>query len=73
MGNAAKQILEKALGLSATERSALIESLLASLDQPDPAIDTRWAEKAEARIDAVDRGEMETVSADDVFAKYGDS
>jgi len=70
MGAAAEKVLKEALHLSAAERAAVAESLLSSLDQPDLAIDQLWAKEAEARIDAADRGEMETVSAEEVFAKY---
>ena len=39
MSTVTKQILEKALVLPAAERADLVESLLASLDQPDARID----------------------------------
>ena len=70
MGTTADKVLKEALHLSAAERAAVAESLLSSLDQPDPQIDQLWAKEAESRIDAADRGEMETVSEEDVFAKY---
>lgn len=66
----AKKILEQALHLSQNERAVVVEGLLSSLDRPDSTIDELWAEEAEARIDAAERGEMETVSAQEVFAKY---
>jgi len=44
--------------------------LLASLDVPDPAIDAAWAHEADARVEAHDRGEIESIPAEDVFAKY---
>jgi len=70
VGATAEEVLKKALHLSAVERAAVAESLLSSLDQPDPGIDQLWAKEAEAGVDAADRGEMEIVSEDDVFAKY---
>ncbi|MGH8614798.1 MAG: addiction module protein [Gammaproteobacteria bacterium] len=66
----AKKILEQALHLSQQERAVVAESLLSSLDRPDPTIDQLWAQEAEARIDAAERGDMETVSEQEVFAKY---
>ena len=39
MSTITRRILEQALVLSATERAALVDSLLASLDQPDARID----------------------------------
>ncbi len=71
MNTTAKQLLDIAMHLPVLDRAAVAEKLLSSLDIPDPAIDKRWAEEAEARIDAHERGEMETVSAEDVFGKYG--
>lgn len=70
MSKAAKKILEQALNLSQRERAVVAEGLLSSLDKPDPAIDELWAREAEARIDAAERGEAETVSEQEVFAKY---
>lgn len=70
MSATAESILEEALHLSAAERATLAESLLQSLDKPDPEIDEQWAAEAEARIDAAERGDMESVAEDEVFAKY---
>jgi putative addiction module component (TIGR02574 family) len=66
----AKKILEQALHLSQHERAVVAEGLLSSLDRPDPTIDELWAKEAEARLDAAERGEMGTVSEQEVFAKY---
>lgn len=70
MGTTAEKILKEALNLPATERAAVAEELLSSLDKPDPEIDQLWAQEAEARIDAADRGQIKTVSEEDVFEKY---
>ncbi len=66
----AKKILEQALHLSQCERAVVAEGLLSSLDRPDSTIDELWAKEAEARLDAAERGEMGTVSEQEVFAKY---
>ncbi|TLS67626.1 hypothetical protein FEF65_06855 [Mariprofundus erugo] len=63
-------LLKDALALEATSRAELVDELLASLDQPDKAIDARWAEEAERRLDAYERGEMESVSVHEVLARY---
>jgi putative addiction module component (TIGR02574 family) len=60
--------LEQALALPPLDRAALVEGLLASLDQPDAAIDELWA--AEDRIDAFEAGELEAIPAAEVFKKY---
>ncbi len=66
----AKKVLQQALQLSQRERAVVAEGLLSSLDKPDPAIDELWAKEVKARIDAAERGEMEMVSEEEVFAKY---
>jgi putative addiction module component (TIGR02574 family) len=70
MSEHAAVILEQALALSLKDRAALVEKLLSSLDQPDPAIDGLWAKEAEDRINAYDDGEIESIPAEDVFKKY---
>lgn len=63
-------LLNDALALEAPKRAELVDELLASLDQPDKEIDALWAEEAESRIDAYDRGEIESVSVHEVMARY---
>ena len=65
-------ILEKALVLSAAERADLVESLLASLDQPDARIDELWAKEAENRLAAFKAGRMQACPADQVFQEFGE-
>jgi len=70
MGNTANLILDQALELSAVERASVAEKLLFSLDSPDSKIDALWAAEADSRIEAYKKGEIETVSAEEVFKKY---
>ena len=70
MTNSATAVIDQALKLKASERAAIAEQLLLSLDVPDPDIDAAWASEANARIEAHDRGEIESVPAEDVFAMY---
>lgn len=70
MTNPATSVIDQALKLKASERAAVAERLLLSLDVPDPEIDAAWAREADARVDAHDRGEIESIPAEDVFAKY---
>lgn len=62
-------LLQDVLALEASSRAELVDELLASLDQPDKAIDALWAEEAERRLDAYERGEMESVSVHEVMEK----
>ncbi len=61
---------QEARSLSAKERCELVDDILTSLDVPDPAIDAAWAAEAHDRLEAWRRGELASVPADDVFAKY---
>ena len=64
------RFFEKALVLSAAERADLVESLLASLDQPDTRIDELWAQEAEDRLAAFEAGRMQAYPADQVFQEF---
>lgn len=62
------QALEKALALPPDERAELADRLLSSLDtERQPKIDELWAEEAEDRIDAFERGEIRAVSGKEAF------
>ena len=72
MSTITKQILENALVLPAAERADLVESLLASLDQPDARIDEFWAREAEDRLAASEAGRTKAYPADEVFQEFAD-
>ena len=62
-----KDLVEEAVKLTPTERARVIETLLHSLDRPDPDIDQAWGEKAAARLLAVRDGRLVTVPAGQVL------
>jgi Putative addiction module component. len=53
------------------DRAALVETLLLSLDKPDPEIDALWLKEAEDRLAAYHSGELGAVDAEQVFAELG--
>jgi putative addiction module component (TIGR02574 family) len=66
----AEKILQEALNLPAKDRAEVLELLLATFQEPpDPELDKLWAQEAEDRLDAYDRGELRGVSAEEVFAE----
>jgi putative addiction module component (TIGR02574 family) len=68
MSKRGTEVLEEALSLPPVERAELAERLLTSLDAShDRRLDELWAQEAEDRLDAFDRGEMKAVPAKDVF------
>ena len=74
MSKKGAELLEAALSLPPAERAELTARLLTSLDPPpDKKIDELWAQEAENRLDAFDRGDIKTVSAKNVFGKHRDA
>jgi putative addiction module component (TIGR02574 family) len=70
MTDAAKNLSKQARKLSPAERLELVDDLLASLDEVDPATDRLWAKEAEERLAAYRRGEIKAVALEEVLAKY---
>jgi putative addiction module component (TIGR02574 family) len=65
-----KQILAQALSLDPRERSELAEELWLSLDDAtQEEIHEAWALELRRRIEALDRGGMKTVAAEEVFER----
>lgn len=64
---------EQALQLTPDEKRALIESLVISLDcdpDADPeAIARAWDEEIARRVEEMDKGEVEMIDGDEVFAR----
>ena len=64
------EILESARKLRPVERLQLIDALMDSLDEPDPAIEAAWAAEAQDRLAAYQRGELPLSDLAPVLAKY---
>lgn len=70
MNERVKKLTEEFRKLSPQEQADLLEELLAITHQlPDPEIEKAWAEEAERRIDAYDRGETTAVPVEDVMSR----
>lgn len=65
-----KVLLDAALKFPPSERFALIDELLHSLDRPDPVLDRIWIEEAERRLAAYRSGRVQGVPAEDVVGKF---
>jgi putative addiction module component (TIGR02574 family) len=63
-------LVNEALSLPPVERVAVIDRLLSSLDEPDQKLDALWAEEAEARLEAFERGDIRSVTLEEMLAKY---
>ena len=64
------KLLKEVLSLNPLEKANIIDELLKSLDEPDEAIDQLWIQEAESRIDAYEKGQLKSVSVNEVFSKY---
>ncbi|MCX5827941.1 MAG: addiction module protein [Deltaproteobacteria bacterium] len=66
----ADKVFNDALSLPSDARISLVEKLLTSLNLPTHAeIDRLWAAEAEQRISQIDRGDVELIPGEEVFAK----
>ena len=63
------EIIHEAETLPVEERALVVDSLLRSLNPPDPAIDTQWAAVAKRRLEELRSGRVMPVPGADVFAK----
>ena len=61
------EIIDEALTLAPKDRYFIIEKLHNSLHVPNPEIEKAWIEESIRRSEAYDRGELETVSYEEVF------
>lgn len=67
--NTAK-VVSDALSLPPRSRAKLANKLMESLAAPSQrAVDRLWAEEAEDRIDAYEKGEIKIISGKEVFRK----
>ena len=66
----ASELEKVARTLSAKERARLVEVLRESLqDTPAAEVATAWNRAIEARLGAYERGELQSLSAESVFAE----
>lgn len=67
-----QQLLEQVLELPPLERAEFVEIILTSFEFPSrQTIDHLWAQEAEDRIDAYERGEISAIPVQEVLAKVG--
>lgn len=62
-------IIDEALTLNVEDRHLIIERLTESLVVQDPEIEQAWIDESIRRSEAHERGELETVSYEEVFGK----
>jgi len=66
-------LINEAISLPVEQRTQVVESLLASLNQPHPEIDKAWLAIAKKRLTQMQDGSVETFSEEEVFKEIFDS
>jgi putative addiction module component (TIGR02574 family) len=57
--------------LSTSDKETLLRVLWEELDGPaDPGVDAAWLDEAQRRSAEIDSGEVETIPAEQVFARF---
>lgn len=70
MGNMLAEIKEKVSQLPETERAELALSLIESLDgSANAGVEEAWQIGIERRVGQIERGEVELIPGDEVFAR----
>ena len=70
MNDQVTELAQLSLALSPDDRARLAELLLCSLEaEPKSDIEAAWDEEIRERLAAYDRGEVEAIDAEKVFAR----
>jgi putative addiction module component (TIGR02574 family) len=62
-----KQLIDEVVSLPVDERAHVADSLLQSLNSPEPSLDAQWLTEAQRRLAELRSGAVVPVSADAVF------
>lgn len=63
------EIIHEVESLPVEERTRVVDSLLRTLNQPDPEIDRKWATVAKRRLEELRSGRVKPIPGEEVFAK----
>ena len=66
------EIIREAESLPIEERTLVVDSLLRSLNRPNPEIDQKWVEVARRRLQELRSGRVTPVPGNEVFARIGE-
>ncbi|MCQ8105286.1 addiction module protein [Methylomonas sp. SURF-2] len=64
-----KQLIDEAVSLPVEARVLVVDSLLRSLNRPEPELDKPWVEVAKRRLAEIRNGSVVAVPGQDVFEK----
>ena len=70
MSDQVSELVERGRALSLEDRERLVDLLLQSLNEPAVSeVEPAWDAEIERRLAAYDRGEVQAIAAENVFAK----
>jgi len=70
MADQVSELLKRGRALAPQDRERLVDQLLESLNEPAAAeLDASWEAEIQRRLGEYDRGEVQAVDAEEVFAK----
>jgi putative addiction module component (TIGR02574 family) len=64
-----KDLIDEATSLPIDERILVVDALLKTINSPNQAVDSTWANTARQRLDALRSGAVRGVPAEEVFAR----
>ena len=65
-------IISAAESLPIRERALIVDSILKTLNKPDPEIDKQWLVVAKQRLEELRSEQVEAISGDEVFGEIQD-
>jgi putative addiction module component (TIGR02574 family) len=63
------EIIREAESLPVEDRTLVVDSLLRTLNRPDPEIEQKWLAVARRRMEELRSGKVKGVPAEDVFVR----
>jgi len=67
-----KDLIAEVISLPVEERAVVVESILNSLNPPDPVVDKKWISVAKRRLSELRSGTVEAIAGDEVFNRIWD-
>ena len=64
-----EEIIKEAESLPVADRAVVVDSLLRTLNHPNPGVDRKWVEVAKRRLTELRSSRVKPVPGDEVFAR----
>ena len=64
-----REFIDEAISLPVEERARIVDSLLQSLNMPEPELEKKWIHTARRRMRELEEGSIEAVPGNEVFER----